>query len=173
MFGSTNSTSILPPNGTFGNGFQMHGSSSLYGMEAVWKWKSGKQGVTLQGEYLYLAQNGELSDNTDPSAQVVNHLHRSQDGAYVQGLYRYDRWRVGSRYDLMNVFTDAFKLDGIQQTSSHQPWRASGILEFDPTEFSTIRAQFTADHSVPNQRVNYEGILQAIFTIGAHPAHTF
>ena len=37
MFGSTNSTSILPPNGTFGNIFQMRGSSSLYGMEAVWK----------------------------------------------------------------------------------------------------------------------------------------
>jgi hypothetical protein len=154
----------------------MRGSSSLYGMEAVWKWKSGKQGVTLQGEYLYLAQNGDLSEtNPDPAIGVVstNHLHRNQDGAYLQALYRYDRWRVGSRYDLLNVFTDIFKLDGVQQTSGCQPWRASGILEFDPTEFSTIRAQFTADHSLPNQRVNYDGILQAIFTIGAHPAHTF
>ena len=174
MFGSTNSTSILPPNGAFGNGFQMRGSSSLYGMEAVWKWKSGKQGVTLQGEYLYLAQNGELSETDTTGALVsTNQLHRSQDGAYLQALYRYDRWRVGSRYDVLDVFTDTFKLDGVQQTSGRQPWRASGILEFDPTEFSTIRAQFTADHSVPNQRVNYEGILQAIFTIGAHPAHTF
>ena len=174
MFGSTNSTSTLPPNGTFGNSFQMRGSSSLYGMEAVWKWKSGKQGVTLQGEYLYLAQNGDLSETDTTGALVsTNHLHRSQDGAYIQALYRYDRWRVGGRYDLLNVFTDTFKLDDVQQTSGHQPWRASGILEFDPTEFSTIRAQFTADHSVPNQRVNFEGILQVLFTIGAHPAHTF
>lgn len=174
MFGSTNSTSILPPDGAFGNSFQMRGSSSLYGMEAVWKWKSGKQGVTLQGEYLYLAQNGDLTETDTTGALVsTNHLHRNQDGAYLQALYRYDRWRVGSRYDLLNVFTDTFKLDGAQQTSGRQPWRASGIMEFDPTEFSTIRAQFTADHSVPNQRVNYEGILQVLFTIGAHPAHTF
>lgn len=174
MFGSTNSTRILPPHGTFGNNYQMRGNSSLYGMEAVWKWKSGKKGLTLQGEYLYLAQNGELTE-TDPFSlkQIsANHLHRNQDGAYLQALYRYDRWRVGSRYDLLNLFTDTFKLDGIQQKTG-QPWRASGILEFDPTEFSTIRTQFTADHSIPNQRINYEGILQVLFTIGAHPAHTF
>jgi len=178
MFGktNTNSESMLLPDAmtASGNTFGLRGSSSLYGMEAVWKWKSGKHGVTLQGEYLYLTQNGDLTETDADGTEVsVNSLKRHQDGAYLQALYRYDRWRVGARYEHLDVFTDTFKVAGVQQDLGSKPWRSSGILEFNPTEFSTIRAQFSADHTVPNQRVNYEGILQVLFTIGAHPAHTF
>jgi hypothetical protein len=166
MFGSTNSTGILPDTG-------LRGDSALYGMEAVWKWKEGLQGVTLQGEYLYMVQNGDLTDNTDPTAPVVNHLHRHQDGAYVQALYRYGRWRVGARYDRLELFDNTFEVGGTQQSFGSKPWRATGSLEFIPTEFSMIRAQFTSDHSARDARVNNEALVQLIFTIGAHPAHTF
>jgi hypothetical protein len=178
MFGKTNTTSdsILLPDAmtASGNSFGLRGNSSLYGMEAVWKWKSGKHGVTLQGEYLYLTQNGDLTEiDADGAVVSVNSLKRHQDGAYLQALYRYDRWRVGARYEILDLFTDDFKWAGVEQDLGSKPWRSSGIVEFNPTEFSTIRAQFSADHTVPNQRVNYEGILQVLFTIGAHPAHTF
>jgi len=166
MFGSTNSTGILPDT-------DLRGDSALYGMEAVWKWKSGLQGVTLQGEYLYLVQNGDLTGNTDPTAPVVNHLHRHQDGAYVQALYRYGRWRVGARCDRLELFKNTFEVGGAQQPFGGKPWRATGSLEFIPTEFSMIRAQFTSDHSARDARVNNEALVQLIFTIGAHPAHTF
>lgn len=46
LFGSTNSGEILPADAA-GNSFNLRGDSSLYGMEAVWKWKSGLHGVTL------------------------------------------------------------------------------------------------------------------------------
>ncbi len=174
LFGSTNSTTILPTNPASGTTYGLRGDSALYGMEAVWKWKSGSQGVTLQGEYLYLAQNGDLTATDSTGAVVsVNKLQRHQDGAYIQALYRFDRWRVGARYDRLELFADTFKVAGTQQTFDGKPWRSTGSLEFNPTEFSTIRAQFSHDLSARNGQVNNEGLLQFILTIGAHPAHTF
>jgi hypothetical protein len=174
MFGSTNTTGILSPDTATGNTFGLRGNSALYGLEAVWKWKSGQHGATLQGEYLYLVQNGDLTETDATGAAVsVNPLRRHQDGAYLQGLYRYGRWRVGARYDILELFADTFERAGVQDQFSGKPWRATGALEFSPTEFSTIRAQFTSDHSARDARVNNEGILQFIFTIGAHPAHSF
>jgi hypothetical protein len=174
MFGSTNSGGILPADTATGNTSNLRGNSTLYGMEAVWKWKEGNHGVTLQGEYLYLVQNGDLTA-TDPASAVVSvdRLKRHQDGAYLQALYRCGRWRVGARYDRLELFDNTFQVAGVQQQFNGKPWRTTGSLEFNPTEFSAIRAQFTHDLSDRNGRVNNEGILQFVFTIGAHPAHSF
>lgn len=174
MFGSTNSSGILSPDTTTGNTFGVRGNSSLYGMEAVWKWKSGLHGVNVQGEYLYLVQNGDLTATAPTGAFVsTNILKRHQDGAYLQALYRYDRWRMGARYDRLELFDNTFEVAGVQQTFDGKPWRATGSLEFNPTEFTRIRAQYSHDLSARNGQVNNEGILQFIFTIGAHPAHSF
>lgn len=174
MFGSTNSSAILPADTATGNNFGLRGDSALYGMEAVWKWKEGRHGVTLQGEYLYLVQNGDLTTSDASGAVVsVDHLRRHQDGAYIQALYRCGRWRVGGRYDRLELFDKTFQVAGVQQSFGSRPWRATGSLEFNPTEFSSIRAQFTHDRSARDGRVNNEGILQVTFTIGAHPAHAF
>jgi hypothetical protein len=174
MFGSTNSADILSADTLTGNTFSLRGDSSLYGMEALWKWKSGLHGVTLQGEYLYLVQNGDLT-SSDPTGAFVSadHLKRHQDGAYIQAMYRYDRWRAGARYDRLEIFDNTFKVAGVQQQFSGKPWRTSASLEYNPTEFSRIRAQFTHDRSDRNARVNNEGILQLTFSIGAHGAHPF
>lgn len=174
MFGSTNSGGILPADDTTGDTFNLRGDSALYGMEAVWKWKSGLHGVNVQGEYLYLVQNGDLTSTDSGGATVaVNPLKRHQDGAYLQALYRYDRWRVGARYDRLEIFDNTFRIADVQQSFGSKPWRASANLEFKPTEFSAIRAQFNHDRSARDGRVNNEGILQLTFTIGAHPAHAF
>jgi hypothetical protein len=164
MFGKTNSTLIR-------DGFEMHGDSSLYGLEAVWKWKSGHQKLSLQGEYLYLVQNGNLIDVTATLPDEA--LKRHQDGAYLQAMYHFDRWGTCVRYDRMEIFSDTFEQGGVQQTFSGKPWRLTGSLEYNPTEFSRIRAQFTHDRSDRSGLVNNEGILQFTFTIGAHGAHTF
>lgn len=164
MFGKTNSTAIL-------DGFEMRGDSSLYGLEAVWKWKSGHQKLSLQGEYLYLAQNGTV---TDVNAVLPDEsLKRHQDGAYLQAMYHLGRWGTGLRYDRMEIFSDTFQQGGVQQNFSGKPWRLTSNLEYNPTEFSRIRAQFTHDRSDRGGRVNNEGILQFTFTIGAHGAHSF
>jgi hypothetical protein len=172
LFGSTSTVDLLAPDAGTGNSFSLRGHSALYGMEAVWKWKSGLQGVTLQGEYLYLVQNGDLTESDAAGPVALSRLKRHQDGAYLQALYRYDRFRMGARYDRLEIFADTFTVAGVQQDFGASPWRATGSLEFNPTEFSTIRAQYTHDRS-DRDRVNNEGLLQLIFTIGAHPAHSF
>jgi TonB-dependent receptor-like protein len=174
MFGSTRTNLILPPDQTTGNSFDLRGNSTLYGMEAVWKWRSGHQKLTLQGEYLYLAQNGDLSE-IDATGTTVNleALKRHQDGAYIQAVYHLNRFGVGARYDRMEIFANTFERSGANQSFGSKPWRVSAMTEYNFTEFSRIRAQFNHDHSDRDGRINNQGILQITFAIGAHGAHPF
>jgi hypothetical protein len=164
LFGRTRNANV-----TDGAGFS--GNSALYMMEAVWKWKPSKQqGLIFQGEYLYLAQNGDL---TDDSTANVDSLKRRQDGFYAQGIYQLGRWRFGARYDMLESFADTFRRSGIQQDQGNAPWRTSGALEFNPSEFTRIRLQYTHDRSGRDGKENNEWIAQFIFGIGAHAAHSF
>ncbi|MFZ4857671.1 MAG: hypothetical protein ACOYL3_14860 [Desulfuromonadaceae bacterium] len=164
MFGKTNSAEIV-------TGFELRGDSALSGLEAVWKWKSGQQKLTLQGEYLYLVQNGDLTD----TAGVLpdESLKRHQDGACIQAIYGYGRWGFGARYDRMEIFADTFRQGGNQQSFDGKPWRVSAMTEYRFTEYSRIRAQFNHDRSDRSGLVNNEGIVQLTFAIGAHGAHPF
>lgn len=174
MFGSSRTDKLLEPDAATGDTFKLRGDSALYGMEALWKWKEGKQAVTLQGEYLFLNQQGDLYELDSTGSQIgSSRLQRRQDGAYLQALYQYDRWRIGARYDRMDLFSNTFTRDNIQENFSGKPWRATASLEFNPTEFTRIRTQFSHDRSARDGRVNNEGILQFIFSIGAHAAHKF
>ncbi len=152
-------------------GHDFRGGSNLWGGEAVWKWRSGKHGVTLQGEYLHLSQGGNELTDLVSGATVSRSLH--QDGAYFQALYRYDRWRVGARYDTLDLFSDSLEIGGEKQDLGKRPWRATASLEFNPSEFSRIRLQYTHDRSSRDGRNNNEWWMQFIFGIGAHAAHEF
>ena len=164
LFGKTDNTNILPNT-------EVRGNSALYGMEAVWKWKpTNRQALTLQSEYLLLTQSGTASDTL---TNVVDSLKRKQDGFYVQGVYRINRWGIGARYDTLNVFSDTFKQAGVQKNHG-KPWRETASLEYNPSEFTRIRLQASHDKSdTLTNRTNDEAILQFNFTVGAHPAHSF
>jgi hypothetical protein len=125
----------------------------------------------MQGEYMHLSQGGR--EITDPATgdTVSRNLHL--DGAYVQALYRYDRWRVGARYDTLGIFSDSLKVGGEKQDQGKRPWRTTASLEFNPSEFSRMRLQYTHDESTRDGRQNDEWWLQFIFGIGAHGAHEF
>jgi hypothetical protein len=175
---SDNSSLLFGPYVLFGKahqpsdeGFDFRGNSNLWGVEAVWKWKQGLHGVTLQGEYLYLSQNGREVTDPETGDTISRRLHR--DGAYVQALYGYDRWRVGARYDSLYLFSDDFKRGGVEEDLGRRPWRTTAALEFNPSEFSRIRLQYTHDESTRDGLQNDEWWLQFIFGIGAHGAHEF
>lgn len=164
MFGKTR-------NGNIVSDAEFDGNSALYGLEAVWKWKPlTRRGFTLQSEYLYLVQNG---NTTDAATGQADPLQRHQDGFYVQGICQLDRWRFGARYDVMELFIDTFERAGVQQELGDKPWRATASIEFNPSEFSRIRLQYNHDRTGRDGRSNDEGILQFVFGIGAHAAHTF
>jgi hypothetical protein len=161
--GKTNTTSFAP-NTLF------QGTSVLYGLEFTYKWRPSKsRSFILQSEYLYRPQKGEL---TDTVSLAMNLLQRKQDGLYVQALYQMDRWRIGARVDRMAVFIDEVILAGQKQNYSGQPYRWTGALEFNPTEFSRLRLQYNYDRSDPN-KLNQEIYLQFLLAVGAHGAHAY
>jgi hypothetical protein len=161
--GSTNTDTVAGDS-------EFKGTSTLCDLEMTYKWKPSKtQSFTLQSEYLYRWQRGDL-ENT---ITTVDSLKRAQDGLYVQGVYQLNRWRAGVRYDLLDLFKKDFILEGNQTNFGQKPWRATGMLEFNPTEFSRIRLQYNHDRSGRDGRTNNEWWLQGIFGIGAHGAHPF
>jgi hypothetical protein len=165
LFGKTDSTSILP-------GVEVEGNSALYGLEAVWKWKpASREALTVQTEYLLLTQSGNTMDPTTQA--VLEPLRRKQDGFYIQTIYRKNRWGIGARYDVLNLFSDRFELSGVQQNFDGRPHRETASLEYNPSEFTRVRLQLAHDQSDPSGRTNNEAILQLNLSIGAHPAHSF
>ena len=156
---------------TVADSTSFEGDSTLYDLELTYKWKPSKdRGVKLQGEYLYRDQYGYLSSTGTGS---ISRLDRSQDGLYLQGVYRRDRWELGTRYDTLSLFKDDYILAGAKQDLGRRPWRATGMIDFNFTEFSLLRLQYTHDESAVAQKVNHELFLQFIFSIGAHGAHAF
>jgi hypothetical protein len=161
--GKTNTTSFAPNT-------LLQGTSVLYGVEFTYKWRPAKaQSFILQSEYLYRRQKGEL---TDTVSSAMNPLQRNQDGLYVQALYQMNRWRIGARFDRMAILKDEVILAGEKQNYSGQPYRWTGALEFNPTEFSRLRLQYNYDKSAPN-KVNQEIFLQFLIAVGAHGAHAY
>lgn len=164
LVGKTLSAAIVPEG-------PVNGTSILSGLEAVWKWKPSKErGVTLQGEYLFLTQDGMVTNLETGSSET---LRRRQDGLYLQGVYQYDRWRFGARYGVLDLVADTFEQNGIQRYPGRRPWQVTASAEFNPSEFSRIRLQFTHDRSGPGGSVNNGLFLQFLFGIGAHAAHSF
>jgi hypothetical protein len=164
-------TNLVTNNASGKNGDGFDGNSSLYDMEFVWKWKPSRgEGFVLQSEYLYLTQDGGL---TNANGAADGSLKRGQDGMYVQGVYQLDRWRYGLRYDALQIFANAYQVNGVQQDLGPQPWRTTAMMEFNPSEFTRIRLQYTYDMTARNGQVNNEFFAQFLFTIGAHAAHTF
>ncbi len=150
---------------------EFRGTSTLYGLEFTYKWKPSKtKGLTVQSEYIYRRQNGDLEDTV---ASTIEPLRRAQDGLYVQSVYQLGRWRVGARYDILDLFKKDFILADESQDFGKRPWRASGMLEFNPTEFSRIRLQYNHDKSARDGKTNQEWFLQFVMGIGAHGAHPF
>jgi len=151
------------------------GNTDLFGFEIVYKWKPSRdRGFTLQSEYLYRKQTGDLrtGEVSDPASTVAP-LTRAQDGIYAQGLYQIDRWRVGARYDVLDLLKKDYILSGSQQSLGKQPWRATGALEFNPSHFTRVRLQYTRDESSRDGKANNELYLQMLLGIGAHAAHAF
>lgn len=161
--GKTNTTSFAPNT-------VLEADTILWDLEFTYKWKPSRwRSFILQSEYLRRPQWGNLTNTVTSTTQSLN---RNQDGFYVQGLYQIDRWRVGARFDRMAIFKDEVVLAGQNQHYSGQPYRWTGALEFNPTEFSRIRLQYEYDKSDPN-KLNQVLFLQFLLAVGAHGAHSY
>lgn len=149
----------------------LSGNSTLAGLELTWKWLPSKNfGFKLQNEYLYRTQFGSLADTI---GGTTVRLDRDQDGLYTQGVFLWDRFEVGARYDTLGLFKNDYRIDGGRQAAGRKPWRASGTVSYKFSEFALIRLQYNHDESDTTGKVNDELFAQAVFSIGAHGAHAF
>jgi hypothetical protein len=155
-------------------GFGEYGNTSLFGGDLTVKYLFGSyRYLSLQTEYLYRTMVGDRYDNTGG----MTSLDKKQSGLYSQLVYRVSQcWRAGLRYDLLQK--NVIKTGGASANLPENRPRYTAMLEYNPTEFSRIRLQYSHDRSGyldegASQKVNNELILQFNITIGAHGAHAF
>src|SRR5438034_1921384 len=162
------------------------GRSNLWIADFILKWApGGNPTVTnfkLQGEYFRRKESGALSfDDTAQAAPVfgaaTGDYASRQSGWYLQGVYQFmPQWRAGYRRDQLNHGTVS---NGIGLTSAdspllltdYNPKRNTLMVDWSPTEFSRIRLQLASDKSRFGMTDN-PVLLQSIYSLGAHGAHT-
>src|SRR5437764_6383488 len=159
------------------NQLAFSGRSALWIADFVAKWApAGNASITnvkLQGEYFRRTENGDLTFNSTPGDYASR-----QSGWYTQAAYQFmPRWRVGYRYDRLSHGTVS---NGLGLTaanaplllSDYNPSRNTVMADWSPTEFSRIRLQLAADKSRAGA-TDKQVLVQYIFSLGAHGAHTF
>ena len=88
-----------------------------------------------------------------------------QSGWYLQGVYQFHpEWRVGARYDRL----DAGGVDEV----AYAPRRTSVMLDYNPSEFTRVRLQFSRSQLLQGVTDN-QWFVQYILSLGAHGAHRY
>jgi hypothetical protein len=162
-------------------GHAVYADTGIYGLDVTLKYLiDSYRYVSLQAEYVYRDMDGDLYEKDAADAVVRSSLEKKQAGMYAQLVFRFSRqWRTGARYDLLgknDVVTGGTRDDGLPDNLP----RYSGMLEWNPSEFSRFRAQYNhdltryaEDAGELKRRVNREIIIQCNMAIGAHGAHSF
>lgn len=171
------------------DGAVFSGNSDLYIADFVWKWapdgNASRRSFKLQGEAFYREEDGGVVF-TEGVDQALLDYDGHQYGYYLQALYQFmPHWRAGLRYDRLSAdnavtvtslgtFTDP--LEVLDESgfvgAGHRPERWSLMLDWTPSEFSRLRAQYNRDQSRPFV-TDQQWSLQYIMSLGAHGAHPF
>ena len=155
------------------------GASKLWIADFVVKYA---RTLKLQGEYFRRTESGQLTYD-DTASVFTNDYASRQGGWYLQGVYQFmPRWRAGYRYDRLShgTVSNGIVASGAGPTAAdfgplmidHNPSRNTLMVDFSPSEFSRIRLQLARDKSRADVTDN-QALLQFIFSLGAHGAHTF
>ncbi len=160
------------------------GTSRLWVGDFVWKWapqgNPTQRYLKIQGEYLYRRERGTLAFDLDAS-NLSDGYSAKQSGAYLQGVYQFRRrWRVGARYDWLDTADSAIGLvdrgllspAAFPELLSATPTRATLMLDWSPSEFSRLRAQYALDDAGDSRR-DRQLFLQYLYSLGAHGAHKY
>ena len=129
-------------------------SSSLWGTDLTLKWRprgrvGSRRSLVWQSEYLF-ARDRRLGGS-------------SEEGGFYTSLQVQTgrRWWLQVRWDRL----------GLPEGEEESQWRTSALVAFVPSEFSSLRLQYSRQHEDGGE-VNAV-IAQLNFTIGSHPAHRY
>jgi hypothetical protein len=158
------------------------GDTTVRILGVVWKWSpSGNPkytNVKVQAEYFQRDEDGVYTLDPEGTPVTVNMKggdKGSQTGWYAQAHYQFfERWRVGIRQAQIEAGTpkDSAAKGTALDPQGETPKIATVMAEYDPSEFSQIRLQYSQDQSVPDESVA-RWYLQYVVTFGAHAAHSY
>ena len=147
------------------------GDTQTWVVDGVLKWApSPRRQLKVQGEYMHREESGSISDAGILLADDYGSTH---SGWYLQSVYQFaPRWRVGARYDSLESGTPHYAVapDGLLSAS---PERMSLMLDWNPSEFSRLRAQYDWDDARDDGDTDRILRLQYLYGIGAHGAHKY
>jgi hypothetical protein len=147
------------------------GTSHTWVADAVLKWApSPRRQLKVQGEYMRRTYSGTfLFEPAGPG--VLSNYRNTQSGWYLQSVYQFAaRWRVGARYDSLDSGRAIYDFGEVEPL---HPDRVSVMLDWNPSEFSRLRAQYDFDDARAAGSTDRVFRLQYIFGIGAHGAHKY
>jgi hypothetical protein len=160
------------------------GSSETWIADATLKWTptgdSRRRALKLQAEYMERTEDGDLAFDVDGS-NILDGYRSRQSGWYVQGVYQFmPRWRVGLRYDEMDsgstriglVRSGELLATDFPLLLPGSPSRVTTMVDWSPSEFSRLRAQYAWDDA-RDADTDQQLFIQYIYAIGAHGAHKF
>ncbi|MBP7608887.1 MAG: hypothetical protein KA760_05290 [Steroidobacteraceae bacterium] len=160
------------------------GSSETWVADVTLKWtpasSTRRQAFKLQAEYMRRTEDGSLAYDVE-GAGLSDSYRSEQEGWYLQGVYQFNpRWRFGLRYDELDSGSTRIGLvQGGDLLASDfplllpaSPSRITTMIDFSPSEFSRLRAQYAWDDS-RDAETDRQLLLQYIYALGAHGAHKF
>jgi hypothetical protein len=161
------------------------GKSRTWGIDGVFKWaphgNTARQQLKIQGEYMRRREDGDLAFDVD-GLGLSDAFASEQSGWYLQSVFQFrPRWRVGVRYDALDSGTPDIALvasgllppDAFPVLLPAEPDRLTVMVDWNPTEFSRLRAQYAWDDARATSDRDRQFFLQYLFGIGAHGAHKF
>ncbi len=161
------------------------GKSRTWVVDGVLKWTPvgdpNRRQLKVQAEYMHRDETGLLAFDTEGS-NLSDGYRSSQSGWYLQGVYQFlPRWRAGLRYDSLDdgtkrialVDSGELPLSAFPALLPADPDRISIMLDWNPSEFSRLRAQWDWDDARGEDDRDHAFRLQYIYGIGAHGAHKF
>jgi hypothetical protein len=147
------------------------GDARTWVVDGVLKWApSPRRQLKVQGEYMRREESGDIAAN---GVLLADDYRSTQSGWYLQSVYQFaPRWRVGARYDSLDSGTPRYTLapDGLLSTN---PDRVSVMLDWNPSEFSRLRAQYDWDDARDDNDSDRILRLQYLYGLGAHGAHKY
>ena len=132
---------------------------------------------------VHASRRGRRSSTFDAQGLGLSDAYRSeQSGWYVQGVFQFlPRWRAALRYDALDsgsphiglVTSGLLSPEAFPTLLSADPERISIMLDWNPSEFSRLRAQYDWDDARAQGDRDRVFRLQYLFGIGAHGAHKY
>ncbi len=159
------------------------GRQSIDGVNMVYKWAPDGnpqyRNFKFAAEWYQRKYDGDLTFDAAGLA-ATDALAARQSGWYAQAIYQFmPYWRVGGRYDQLSHGTVALNANAARLAPpAFDPKRYSLMVDWNPSEFSRIRLQYSRDLTRQNIATgetigDNQLFLQYIFSLGAHGAHQF